>query len=191
MINEEIKDIVEAELRDGEKLLWSHVMSHDEPFAKTGMNSKILRLLSKWHKKIIMLAYAIYVMWHVIRTPYAEIVSMLETQLPIFGVTLVFLILLMVVLHKTNFLQKLEETTRHLIYGSCIITDRRVVLFNHHDPARQEYTPKDITDVHLDYENGSRALRFKPKTLGIDAVLIGIADFEAALAVLRPYRGAA
>lgn len=183
------EDIIKAELQADEKLLWSHVMSYDEPTPKTAKKSRLFIFISQWLNPIMMLIFGGYVIWPMRGLSSEEVVSLLKHQIPLF----IFIMGLMFVLHKTNIFQKLEDNGKYIIYGSCIITDRRILLFNHHESERVEYREEDIADVRLNYDNGGKALRFKPweKALNADvkdSLLVGIADFEAALAVLRPYR---
>lgn len=175
------EEIIEGQLNAGEKLLWSHVISYDESKPITALKTEQWKTILKWLYRFFMMLVVLNVVFIAWSMQREELIKLLKGQLPI----LVFLIFMMWFLEKTKLLQKLEETTTHGIYGSCIITDSRVVLFNHNASEREEFSSIDIADVHMDFDNGGRALRFKPNNQDNDSILIGIVDFQAALAILQ------
>jgi len=166
-----------VELRDGESVLWSHVLTHKDETA--GPNKKV-SLLLRYAFPLICIANMIILSFVVLRMPPEDIKQTL--QIALFVIAIVWLFS-KVDIHKLRFWQ-----TNRPVFRNGIITNQRIVFFNQYigragEKARQDFTQSDIADVTLDYENGGRALSVRRRKDAKDSVLIGIADFEAALKV--------
>jgi len=170
------KDILESEVQEVEELLWSHVISQKNQIETPLYVSGIWRFA----QPIIFSIYVFFIIYGLKNIPSEQLGDMVKSQLPmwiVFGVSLWVLI-------KTIIGKKLKEQTERPIFQNGIITDKRILLFNHSE-ARQEFSLNDIKEAGLDYENGGHALRIDPLSKEKPSILVGIADFKSGLNIIN------
>lgn len=71
------------------------------------------------------------------------------------------------------------------IYQNCLITDTRVIAYNHDDSPPIDISHRDIHRAELDYEAGSLAMKIYRRSAPHPAILVGSADFQKALSCLN------
>jgi hypothetical protein len=79
----------------------------------------------------------------------------------------------------------LKTHTTQSLFQNAIISDQRILLFNHNSSERRCFTSSEISDSHIDYENGGLALRFSGYGTEKDSLLVGAADFKTALNIIK------
>lgn len=179
MMEEAKQNIITSELRSDEDLLWAHVISDDEmpdlsPKARTIINIVF---------KIIWLLTLMNGLWQLFKTPPEHWAHLMKFYLPL----IIGVFLLQWFFTKTNIGRSLKAQSKRSIYQNAIITNQRILLFNHNPSERRSFTQADISDSQMDYENGGLALRFSPRGNEKDSLLIGAADFKTALNIIKSH----
>lgn len=171
-----VKDIVSRELELGETSLWAHVISDD----KTSLlNPKLVESLNRafYVLCLVMLAYSLYSFLSLPADKFFD-------QLKIISL-MVLIPLGLKFFSNTKLGRRLEAETDRQIFQNILVTDKRVLFFNHDSDNRQDLPFSHIEKVNLDYENGGHALAVKSKNSGKPFIAIGQMDFAEALQIIK------
>ena len=177
MTSSTVENIIVRELRVDEELLWAHVVSPDAeldipPAANLTMNV-IFRL--------IWIAVTAHGIWQLSNITPEQVEQLIKIYVPLIGAILIA----QWFFKKTNVGQKVERQVKRRIYQNAIITDKRILLFNHGSDERNNFTRETIYASQMDYENGGLALRITPRGNDKPSIFIGAADFRTALHIIK------
>lgn len=173
------QDIIDAELRSDETLFWAHVISDEDALE---LPPKALTVINAVFMLICGIAF-FNGLWQLSKSPSDEWMQVLKIHLPL----IIGVFLLQWFFIKTNMGRSLKARTKRSLYQNAIISDKRILLFNHSSSERRSLTPSDISDSHMDYENGGLALRFSTYGPEKDSLLVGAADFKTALNIINSH----
>lgn len=177
----EIEMTNKLDLQPEEAILWRYLISDEvepaflEKFLSQGP------WVSRRISAVIWMAAICFLLWGLYTTPSEKLGSAL----------LFYFSILIVVsavnwfLEKSNLGRKHNLDNRRNIFQNCILTNKRLVMFNHNSNHVYEFQADDIRAASMDYENGGYALRVTPISERKDSVLIGIADFQKAVNIIQ------
>lgn len=164
-----------------ETVLWKQLISNKDeeilPPKVFSKRSKIWRVLSG----VLLTAAICFIVWDLYTSPSDE-----------FGGSFLFYIWVFIVvsavswlLEKSRLGQKYNLDGRRDIYQNAILTNKRLVLFNHNPRQRREFQAEEIREVAMDYENGGYALRITPTSERNAPILIGVGNFQEAVDLIH------
>ena len=175
MMDNNVRHIIEAELLAGEELLWAHIV---EPpvVSEARPSNKVMKWIGAFFQVI---SFSIFVK------------SLLDQGLSLFNNgTLVAVIIGLAIIGLSLFWrtprgQALNKSMRRNVFQNGIITQKRLLFFNHYDAHRLNFFAGDIASAAIDFENGGKALRVRPSNNSKDLILVGGVSFEPAIALIR------
>lgn len=169
MINESYQD----KLNSGENLLWAHTINDD---ASPLENASYIEPC--WLKFLFLPFILLPMVLQYRRNPQSFLAELFPEILVWLAIGLAVL-----VLSKTVLASRLKAKAERLIFQNILITDQRVITFNH-NPSRQVTVNWDrIANVEPDFENGGRALRVESEDHAKDLIVIGNTDFHPAASI--------
>jgi len=163
-------------LEDGERVLWSSILQgFDEASAEAARAS-----FRKLHLALRFISLPVF-LYMLLRSGLPDMSEMSKILYGVLFIGLCWAAAGVFGSMKDRIELFLPKSFRQRVFKSCVITNRRVILFDGGHEAPTVLDRQRIDSADLDYAHGSRALVFRSESHTDSYTFIGTADLNSAL----------